>query len=179
MKIKKISSKIVHQNPWFSIRHDRIDKGENKGEGDYFVLETPPAVFIVALTEKDEVCLIGQERYPTKLYSWEVPGGRSDDQPLLEAAKRELKEETGIEAEHWEEMGKFQTMNGVSTEISHVFLARDLKQTSESKQAEEGITELKKIPFKNALDLVKSGEITDGQTIAALTQTALRLGLIK
>jgi 8-oxo-dGTP pyrophosphatase MutT (NUDIX family) len=175
MKIKKLSSKVVHQNPWFSIRHDRIDQGE----GDYFILETPPAVFIVALTEKEEIYLIGQERYPTQLYSWEVPGGRSDGQPLPEAAQRELKEETGIEAEGWEEIGKFQTMNGVSNEISHVFLARGLKQTAENKQAEEGITELKKVPFKNALDLVKSGEITDGQTIAALMQVALKMGYIK
>ncbi len=178
MKIQKLSSQIVHRNPWFNIRHDRIDKGE-RGEGDYFVVETPPAVFVVALNEAEEVYLVGQERYPTGIFSLEIPGGRSDNQPLLQAAKRELKEETGLEAKNWEEIGKFQTMNGVSNEISHVFLARELRETGENKQSEEGITEFKKVPFKTSLNLIKSGEITDGQTIASLMQAALKLGYLK
>ncbi|MBI2022374.1 NUDIX hydrolase [Candidatus Daviesbacteria bacterium] len=174
---KKLNQKIVHKNPWFNIRQDFVVK-PNNSKSDYFVLEIPQAVFAVALTYKQEVYLVLQYRYPTDRFSWEVPGGRSDDMDPLEAAKKELQEETGLIADTWQKVGDFQTMKGIANEISNVFLARGLIETEEHTQKEEGILEVKKVPFKKSLEMIKSGEITDGQTIAALTQVGLYLKLL-
>ena len=164
---KKLSSKIVHKNPWFHVRHDKVINPTGK-KGDYFVVVTPPSVFIVALDDRKRVYLIEQHRYPTSMYSVEIPGGRSDgDKPLI-GAKRELQEETGLVAKSWKLIGKFQAANGLMSEIGYVYLAQGLTQTTENHQAEEGIVKVTKVPFKKVLKMIKDGQITDGQTITAI-----------
>jgi 8-oxo-dGTP pyrophosphatase MutT (NUDIX family) len=171
---KKISSKIVYKNAWFQVREDTVEKpGDRKGI--YGVVDTPPSVFIVALTEDNEVYLTGLYRYPTGKYGLEIPAGGSDDEDLLEAAKRELLEEVGLKAESWVKVGQFTPWNGISSEVSHVFLAKDLKETGGELDPYEGIIEIKKVGFTKIFDLIKSGEISDGQTITALTLAKLYL----
>ena len=96
---KKISSQKIYQNQWFSLREDQvISPGGEKSI--YGVVETSPAIAIVPLTSKLETYLVGQYRYPLNTYSWEVPeGGADPDESNLEAAKRELIEETGLRAQ--------------------------------------------------------------------------------
>lgn len=171
---KKLSSKLVYKNDWFSVREDQVEKPGNR-TGIYGVLDTNPSVFIVALNENNEVYLEGLFRYPTEKYGLEVPAGGSDKQDLLEAAKRELLEETGLEAGSWKEIGKFSPLNGIASEVSHVFLARDLEETGRELDPNEGIIEIKKVAFEKVFDLVESGEISDGQSISALTFAKLYL----
>lgn len=165
---KKLSSKVVYKNDWFSVREDQVEKPGDR-TGIYGVLDTPPSVFIVALNAKDEVYLTGLFRYPTGKYGLEIPAGSSDNQDLLEAAKRELLEETGLKAKTWEKVGQFTPLNGIASETSHVFLARDLEETGSQLDVNEGIMELKKVPFDQVFELIKSEEINDGQSIAALS----------
>ncbi len=174
---KTISSKIAYENPWFKVREDQTEKPGNR-TGVYGVVLTAPTVFTVALNENDEVYLIGMFRYPTGEYGLELPAGGSDNQDLLEAAKRELLEETGVKAKDWEKVGQFTPWNGISDEISHVFVARNLEETGSEIDPNEGILEVRKVPFEKVFDLVKSGEINDGQTIAALTLAKIHLGKI-
>lgn len=171
---KKLSSKIAYQNKWYKVREDEVIR-PNGEKGMYAVVETPPSVFVVALTEDQEVYLVGLYRYPTGKYQLELPAGGSDNQNLLSAAKRELLEETGLEAGDWEKVGEFQPFNGISNETSHVFLAQDLSQTLKHKKKEEGIEEIRILPFKDVFKMIKSGEINDGQTIAALTLATLHI----
>ncbi len=175
---KTISSKIVYQNPWIKVREDKIIHPDGK-KGTYGVVESPPSVFMVALTEEQEVYLVKQYRYTTGIFSWELPGGNTNNQAPLIAAKRELKEETGLEAKSWKELGKFQSMNGVSSEIGYAFLAQDLTQTSSNKMEEEGIKELKKFPLKQVFNMIKVGEITCSLSITTLTQVLISIGRIK
>lgn len=174
---KTISSKIVYENPWFKVREDETEKPGNR-TGVYGVVLTPPTVFTVALNEKDEIYLIGMFRYPTGKYGLELPAGGSDNQDLLEAAKRELVEETGVKAKTWEKAGEFTPWNGISDEVSHVFIARDVEETDNQIDPNEGILEVRKVAFEKVFDLVKSGEISDGQTISALTLAKIHLGKI-
>src|SRR5258708_5043977 len=92
---KRLSSVIVYKNPWWQVREDKIIRPGGE-EGTYCVIETPQSAEIVAVTEKQEVYLIGQYRYPIEKFSWTVPGGTVDNETedFLEAAKRELREET-------------------------------------------------------------------------------------
>ncbi|HLC88278.1 MAG TPA: NUDIX hydrolase [Patescibacteria group bacterium] len=174
---KKLKSKIVYENPWFSVREDEVKKPGNR-QGIYGVVQTPPTVFTVALDPENQIYLVGLFRYPTGKYGLELPAGGSDNQNLLEAAKRELLEETGIEAKYWEKVGQFTPWNGISDEISHVYLAKDLKETGSGLDPNEGIMEVKKVAFEKVFDLIKSGEISDGQTISALTLAKIHLGKI-
>lgn len=169
-----MSSKTVYQNKWYKVIENDVIR-PNGDKGVYAVVESAPSVFIVALTDKDEIYLVGLDRYTSGVYSLELPAGGSDYKNPLEAAKRELQEETGLVAGKWKELGKFYPLNGIASEITHVFLAQGLSQTGDHEQHEEGIEELRKVPLNGALDMIKNGEITDGQTIAALHMAQLYL----
>jgi ADP-ribose pyrophosphatase YjhB (NUDIX family) len=86
-----------------------------------------PAVGIVALTDDQLVYLIGQFRYATDSYSWEIVTGYADaGEDVLEAAKRELREETGLLASEWTALGHIEISNGVTDQLGFLFLARAL-----------------------------------------------------
>lgn len=174
---KILNSRIVYQNQWMRVRESKVRKADGS-KGKYGFVESPPSVFIVALTSKHEVYLIRQYRYTSRAYSWEIPGGGVDNQPTLEAAKRELQEETGLVANRWKKIGIFYALNNVTTEISHVFLATQLTLTRNHHKQEEGIDRVKKIPFDKVLGMIKRGKLTDSQSIVAISQVALSLGRI-
>ncbi len=94
--------------------------------------------------------------------------GGSEGQNLLVAAKRELQEETGLIANTWQQIGKFETANGFSDQVGVVFVAKNLHDSSEHEQAEEGITDCKAFSYTKLKQMIRDGEILDGPTIAAL-----------
>jgi len=172
---KTKNSKIVYETEWMKIREDEVVRPDGS-DGKYSYVETfGPSVYIAPITDEDEVYIIAQWRYPTKTYSWELPGGGGDSTNVLESAKRELKEETGLEADEWVEVGRLQPMDGITSEIEHVFVARGLRETSDHKQNDEGIVEVKKVSFDDFSEMISNGQITDAQTIAAFTQANLFL----
>lgn len=175
---KTISSAIVYHNPWFKVRKDKVIRPDSK-KGEYNIVETPgPSVFIVALNKDNKILLIKQFRYPTNMWSWEVPGGNAENNPVGEAAKREFWEESGLKAENWQEIGIAQAMNGVCSEVGHTFIATDLLDAPGNKKEEEGISETKWVNFEEIFEMIKNGEITDSQSIAALIQAAIYLQII-
>jgi 8-oxo-dGTP pyrophosphatase MutT (NUDIX family) len=174
---KQTSSKIVYQNPWIQVREDEVVRPDGT-PGIYSVVMIAPSVYVVAVTEKNEVYLVGQHRYPTHVYSWELPCGGSDHQDVLTAAKRELAEETGLEATEWTNLGPVQSVSGVSDEMQYTFIAKGLTQTGQNKQAEEGITSMKAVPFNELLAMIARGEFTDGQSMSSLMKAAAALGWI-
>lgn len=173
----KLSSKIAYKNPWIKIREDQVIKPNGK-KGLYGVILTPPAVFVIPITAKNETYIIKLFRYPTQMYSWEVPAGSSDGENILRAAKRELQEETGLLADKWTKAGEFQSFNGCANEISHTFIAKDLKKTKKNRIKEEGIIEIKKVSFKQIFKMIKTGELNDAQSITAIIQAAGYLKII-
>jgi 8-oxo-dGTP pyrophosphatase MutT (NUDIX family) len=174
---KKLASKIVYQNPWITVREDKV-LHPNGNETIYGVVMTPPAVVIVAMAEANEVYILGQHRYATNTFSWEIPGGSTDNNDLLDSAKKELQEETGLVAEDWQNLGALQAFSGVSDEWFSVFLAQKLTQTNEHSQSDDAITEMKKVPFQELVELIKSGEFSDSQSIAGIMKVGLHLGLL-
>lgn len=171
---KKLSSRIAYKNSWFSVREDQVEKPGNR-EGVYGVVQSPPSVFIVAINSRQEVYLVGLFRYPTGKYGLEMPAGGAENEDLLKAAKRELLEEAGLNAKNWEKIGEFTPWNGISDEVSHVFMAKNLEETGSELDRDEGILEVRKVLFTKVFDLIKSGEISDGQTITALTLAKIHL----
>jgi len=163
-------AKIVHQNPWFQINQNDVIRPDGS-LGQYFILETKGAsVFVVVVNTQNEVLLIGQERYANGTFSWEIPGGNSEGEDPLHAAKRELVEETGVEAKTWINLGISYPMNGLSSEKSYTFIAKDITQNTINHQLEEGITRSQWVTPAKAFEMIKKGEITDNQTITGLTK---------
>jgi 8-oxo-dGTP pyrophosphatase MutT (NUDIX family) len=110
-------------------------------------------------------------------YSWEIVEGGADlgEDPLT-AAKRELVEEAGLSATHWEQLGsEIHLSNCISSERGYAYLARGLTE-GQSHPEETEILQVKKVSFREALAMVDSGEIKDGLSIIAILRAARALG---
>ena len=164
----KISQKIVLENEFFSVREDKVIKPNGEG-GTYFVVEKQESVFVVPVNNDNEIFLIKQFRYPTQTWSWELPAGAIDaGETPLEAAERELQEETGLKAANIEKLGSLPTGPGLSNNIGHAFVATGLTYIGNDKQEEEGITDCKSFTIEKIKDMVKNGEMIDVPSLAFL-----------
>jgi len=172
-----LSSKISHENPWFKVREHEVIRPDGN-PGGYYVVETRYATGVVALTPQQEIYLVGQYRFPTKEYSWEIVEGGSDPQESpLHAAQRELKEEAGLIAKRWTPLGgELHLSNCISSERGYLFLAEDLVETETSPDPTE-VLQLRKLPLKDCLALVESGEIKDTLSVIAILRLARALKL--
>lgn len=165
---KTLSSVKIYENPWISLtEHQVINPGG--GNGIYGTVHFKNlAIGIIPLDHENNTCLVGQYRYPLKQYSWEIPegGGIEGTEPLL-SAKRELKEETGIQAQSWTEIQRIHLSNSVSDELGIIYLAQQLSFGESCPEESEELI-LKKLPFDAAYEMVLSGEITDSLSVAAI-----------
>src|SRR5688572_2036804 len=121
---------LKYETPWIKVtEYDVITPAGT--ESIYGVVSFKNvAVGVLALDEHYNTWLVGQWRYPLKQYSWEIPeGGAPKGEEPLEAAKRELKEETGLIATDYRDLGRLHTSNSVSDEYAILFVARDLTQS--------------------------------------------------
>lgn len=164
---KIIQTKIVYKNPYFSVRKDTVLFPSGK-KNEWFSVDKDPFITVIALDNKNKTYLVGQWRYSVKKYSWELPAGGVDkNEKPLEAAKRELKEETGLEARQWKYLGSFYIGLGIFNQLCYVFLALDLiKGKSRSSEIEK--LKIKKVTFKEVNRLIKKNKIFDEPTITAL-----------
>ena len=173
----RISSRLIYENEWIRVREDQVLSPSGK-PGIYGVVEPRIAVGVVALTEAEEIFLVGQYRYPLDVYSWEIPeGGGEEDESALVTAQRELQEEAGVIAASWEPLGgELHISNCYTSERGYLFLARGLTVVASTPDDTEELT-IKKIPFREALSMVEQGEITDSLSIIAILRTARILGV--
>lgn len=168
-----LSSEQLYDNPWISVREDRVVRPDGE-PGIYGVVHYKNVAVGVLAIEEDHVYLVGQYRYPLKKYSWEIPeGGCPEGEEPLRAAQRELREETGLLAARWRMLGEAHLSNSVSDEYALWFLATGLVPGEWQPEGTERL-DVRRVPLGEALGMALDGGITDALSILALTTYALR-----
>jgi 8-oxo-dGTP pyrophosphatase MutT (NUDIX family) len=165
---KRIKKTIKYDNPWIQISHEEVIN-PGGGNGIYGVVHFKNlAIGIVPIDNQGYTWLVGQHRYPSDYYSWEIPegGGPLGVDPLL-SAQRELQEEVGITAQTWTPLLHMHLSNSVSDEEAIVFVAQNLSYGSSAPEETEQLT-IKKLPLSEAIQMVLDGAITDSISVAAL-----------
>lgn len=170
---KKISGKEVYSNPWIQVEeHQVINPSGNPGIYGKVHFKNK-ALGIVPLDSDFNTWLVGQYRYTLDEYSWEIPmGGGPIGESCLSSAQRELKEETGITAEKWDQILRIHTSNSATDEEGFVYVARDLSFGETEFEDTEDL-KIWKLPFAEAVKLVMENKITDSLSIAGLLKTKI------
>src|SRR5262249_8630540 len=125
----QVSSREIYANPWFRVREDQVLRPDGSPGTYSVVMAARWALGILPLWPDGTLTLVGQFRYPLGEYSWELPEGGGDltEEPLA-GAKRELLEETGLEASSWTYLGRCHTSNCFVDEVGHLYLAQGFSQ---------------------------------------------------
>ena len=162
-----ISGERVYDGGLLKVHRDEVSLADGThGYREY--IRHPGAVAVVPLFDDGRVLLERQFRYPHRRDFIEIPAGKLEPgEPHLETAKRELLEETGYLADDWTRMGVIHTAIAYTDEAIELFVARRLKHVGRKLDAGEFL-EIFKVPYEEALAMIRGGRITDCKTIAAL-----------
>lgn len=172
---KQLSKEYIYNGKVINMRRD-IALLPNGNTATREIVEHNGGVCIAALTDNNEVLMVSQFRYPYSEVIMEIPAGKRDsaNEDPLECGKRELKEETGAEAQNFVFLGELYPTPGYCGEIIWMFAATGLKLGEQSPDEDEFLT-LQKIPLDSAVNMILSGEIKDAKTQAAI----LKLKMLK
>lgn len=167
------SRRTAYENAWITIWHDDVTRPDGE-PGVYGVIHFANlAAGVLVLDATDRVLLVGQHRYALDEWSWEIPeGGVPAGETALEGARRELLEETGVEATEWRELARLHLSNSVSDEVAILFLATGLTHGIAAPEGTEAL-EVRWLPFEEVLAMTLDGRITDAMTVVAIERLAL------
>jgi 8-oxo-dGTP pyrophosphatase MutT (NUDIX family) len=167
---KTISQETTYENAWIKVEHHEVvNPAGNPGIYGKVHFKNI-AISIVPIDSEGFTYLVGQYRYTLNSYSWEVPeGGCSIEsgESTLDAAKRELLEETGLVASKWTQLGEVYLSNSVSDEKAIMYVAQNLSQHQACPEETEQL-KIRRIPLKEAIEMAKNGEITDALSVLTL-----------
>ena len=161
-------ARTVFDNPWMTVTEHAATAPTGKPATYGKIHFKNLALAVLPLHGDGTVTLVGQHRFAMMDYVWEIPeGGGPLDVDPLESIKRELREEAGLEAADWRELLRFQISNSLTDERGIGWLAMDFTPAPTDPDATEAIA-VERVPFREALDAVLSGWITDAMSMAML-----------
>ena len=170
--MKTISSRVVYENRWMSVREDAIERADGS-PGIYAVIDKPTAAMIIPLegtTDDGHVYLIEQFRYPVGKRFLEFPGGAWEDDPgadPADLARGELREETGLIPGRMDYVGFLYYAYGMSSQGFHLYCATELVQGLATPEHTEQDLEMKRVSVQEFEELCRDNVIRDSATIAA------------
>jgi 8-oxo-dGTP pyrophosphatase MutT (NUDIX family) len=164
---RTLGSLEVYRNPWLTVTEYDVLRPDGE-RGIYGVVDPGANVTIIALENDETVWLIREFSYPLQRARWILPTGRVEpgEEPM-HAAQRELAEEVGLQATAWMHLGAFPLSGGVSTQISHIYLAQQLQQGVAAREGTEHIYP-RQLPLRDAYAACLDGTISDASVVLAI-----------
>jgi ADP-ribose pyrophosphatase len=163
--MKITSSKQVYSCSLFRVTEDRAVDKKSGFKIKRSVVRHVGSAVMMAVDEKGRILLVRQYRLPAERYLWELPAGRLDPgETPLQAAKRELKEETGCSARKWTNLTSFWVSPGYVQERMTIYRAEDLTEAEATPMDDERI-ETKWFTRKEVDSMIRSGKIQDAKTM--------------
>ncbi len=173
--MQTIGSRIVYRNRWMTVREDQVRR-QDGSQGIYGVVEKPGAAMIIPI-EQGRVHMVQQFKYAVGGRFWEFPQGtweQASGYSIEELARGELREETGLAAANLELLACIHVAYGFLTQTMHVFLATGLTQRDAQPEHEEQDLIRASFNWSQFHRMVEEGEISDAQTLAALSLLRLK-----
>jgi len=177
-----VESEVLHRGRYLEFRVDTIERADGS-RATREIAGHPGAVAILAIDDEDRVLLVRQFRIAAGRALLELPAGTLDKDPATGriedpdvAAARELEEETGYRAGHWEHLGSFWTAPGFATELMHLYEASDLRPAHADRLGpdEDERLELERLPVPEAIEAAERGVIADAKSLVGLYRLAWR-----
>ena len=168
-----LSATEKYDNPWITVTEHQITNPSGKPGIYGKVHYKNKAIGIIPIDNEGNTWLVGQWRYPLNEWSWEIPeGGGTIGSDILESAKRELKEETGLTAKKWKMIQRAHLSNSVSDEEGFVFLAENVEEGLHNREETEADMVVRKLPFSEVHQMVLDGKITDSLSVIGILRAA-------
>lgn len=175
MTIESISEKFRGRVIQVNVERVRLP---NDRVADLEIIHHPGGAAVVAIDERQQVCLLRQFRHAANGWLWELPAGKIDNrEPPLQTAQRELTEEAGVTAKQWDSLADYVASPGVFTEVVHLFLATQLTITKAALEEHE-VLEVHWKPLRDVVQMANSGELRDGKSVVGIYRAAARLAAI-
>ena len=170
---KKLTSELIFDGKVVHLYKDTVELPNGK-EAVREVVRHVGAVAVVPVTEDNDVILVKQYRYPFDTVLTEIPAGKLDspDEDIIEAALRELREETGATAETLTYIGDLIPSCAILDEVIHMFIAEGLSY-GECDPDEDEFLNVVKVPLADAVMDVVNGRIRDSKTQVGILKAAL------
>lgn len=166
---KTLNKKIEYTNPYWKVRKDKVIDPGGTLTYYYQILRNDFVIVIPITNDKKHTYLIRQWRYPIRKNSWEYSAGSIDDgETPLQAAKRELLEETGISAKKWKKIKYSKSNNGLMAQGFNIYACFDLHIGEPNYEPGEADMILKKYSFKEVEKMIDKGLIFEAPTITAM-----------
>jgi len=166
------SSDLVFDGKLLKVYRDEISLPNGEDATREYIKHVG-AVAMVPLTDDGKVIIERQFRYPVRRVVTEIPAGKLDSltEDRLEAAKRELREETGLTADEWMEIGDYLPVMAYSNERITIYLCRGLHRGAQELDEDEFLN-IEEIPLDELVSDIMAGKITDGKTQVAILKVA-------
>jgi len=168
---KILKTDWIHQDPWVQVQQDEVIRPDGL-PGTFTIVHIKPGVCVLALNTDGTVYLTEEFHYAIGKKTIEcVSGGRDEGESVLQTAQRELREELGIEADEWQDLGRVDPFTTCLLSPTQLFLARQLRFVRANPEGTEQIRRVA-MPFSDALRLVMEGHITHAPSAALILKVA-------
>ena len=167
---------LLSRPPWMEVGEERIGLPDGREIDGFLWVRTRDFAAIVAMTEHDEVILVRSYKHGPRVVSLSVPAGYlEENETPLATAKRELREETGYEADDWTSLGQYVVDGNYGVATEHIYLALGARKVAEAASGDLEEMEVLVIPVRDVMPLIQRGEVAQLSSAAALALGAAAL----
>ena len=173
-KWEVVKDKKLLETPIFSLHERNLNPEKDSDNPTFYVLEAPEWINILAITPDAQIVLVEQYRAGTDETTLEIPGGMVDaGETPLEAARRELLEETGFHSDSWSELGRVSSNPAILSNYTHLFLAKNCEQIQEQNTEGNEDIAVHIMDLKRFFELIRSGIVHHAIVVSAVAKYLL------